>query len=924
MHVKTSVKLLGCVILGLMGFAANWYELELFTNIDLLAGSFFVMLAILGGGGVHAVVAGLIAASCTFFLWNHPWSMVLFTLESLFAAVLYEKRRGNLVIYDIVFWVCLGMPLGYFFHHYLLGTQPDTSTLIVLKQAVNGVFNTLMAVLAYVLLQLFGRSSAGERMPYSQLLFVVMASLVIIPAAFFFLKGTRAYADRERAALASKVSYTSEIARNSLANWISEHRQNVQTLAAIVGNPDVTPVSEMQHYVETLKAAAPAYKKLGVLDKNAVTVAYYPLMDENGRSNLGIDFSDREYLSILKEKKKPFIPDILMGRLGHPAPVVALLAPIVISGEYRGFCSGVIDISHFYFMLENLAQTDRINLSLVDGSGKVIASTIRNLEVMDRFLRPFAGKDGIEANEIVHWLPNSKPGAGAMTRWKDSLLISALPLSPEFGWKVVVEASFQPVIENVTRTGIFSLALLGILILVTVALSHIFSKGFVSTIVKLQAATRSFPKRIDNAAPIEWPESKIKELAALSNNFRDMASALIADVRERKRAEEERQKLEAMLHQSQKMEAIGTLAGGIAHDFNNILAAIMGYTELSLMGMSEQNPVRHNLQQVFNAAIRARDLVKQILVFSRMKAEDDRKTIELGPVVKETLQLLRASLPSTIEIRTNIADGDNVAQADPTRIHQLITNLCTNSFHAMEESGGILEVSLVQVRLDAGSVARHQDLKSGRYLKLTVSDTGRGIPPEIMARIFDPYFTTKGPGKGSGLGLAVVHGIVQRLHGAIEVFSWPMKGTTFHIYLPSMEVRAPRKNDADPDVPHGTEKILIVDDEEVLAEVERKMLECLGYEVTSRTDGKDALELFSGKPDYFDLVITDYTMPNITGAVLAREMIRIRPGLPVILCTGFTDRMNSEKARDIGIREVLMKPLNQCELARAVRNVLDT
>lgn len=395
------------------------------------------------------------------------------------------------------------------------------------------------------------------------------------------------------------------------------------------------------------------------------------------------------------------------------------------------------------------------------------------------------------------------------------------------------------------------------------------------------------------------------------------------DVTDRVRAEEERQMLESQLRQAQKLEAIGTLAGGIAHDFNNILSAIFGYTEMSIARSPEQSPVRRDLERILQAARRARDLVRQILGFSRMRPGQSRKPVRIGPVIREALAFLRALIPSTIEMKINIADDDSVVLADPTQIHQVITNLCTNAAQAMEESGGTLEVSLERTTVSPSSVAQLKELEQLDCLVLTVRDTGHGMDPATLQRIFDPYFTTKGQGKGTGLGLSVVHGIVRGHEGAITVNSTPGKGSVFQVYLPVVPGRAETGDVEALPLPGGNERILFLDDEEPLAQLGQEMLESLGYEVNVGTDSVEALERFRKDPGRFDLVITDYTMPKLTGADLAAEMMRIRPGIPVILCTGYTERISQEKAKELNIRALLLKPLDRRSLADSVRKALD-
>jgi PAS domain S-box-containing protein len=380
--------------------------------------------------------------------------------------------------------------------------------------------------------------------------------------------------------------------------------------------------------------------------------------------------------------------------------------------------------------------------------------------------------------------------------------------------------------------------------------------------------------------------------------------------------------LEKQLIQSQKMEAIGTLAGGIAHDFNNILAAIMGYAGLALIEVPKETRLYDDVQGILHASHRAKDLVQQILTFSR-KSEEEKAPVQIRHLVKEALKFLRSSLPTTIEIREEIAGETGIVNANPTQMHQVIMNLCTNASHAMQ-GRGILEVGLRNVDFDSHSAARYPDIDPGTYLRLTVSDTGEGMTPDVKKRIFEPYFTTKEKGVGTGMGLSVVHGIVKSHEGTITVYSEPGKGSTFHVYIPLIqeEVKSP-EIDKDAPIPTGTEHILFIDDEPALVDMGKQIFERLGYEVTSRTSGVEALELFKAQPDRFDLVITDMTMPNMMGDKLARELMKIRPDIPIIICTGYSERITEEKAKRIGIKAFVMKPLVMKYLANTVRKVLD-
>ena len=398
--------------------------------------------------------------------------------------------------------------------------------------------------------------------------------------------------------------------------------------------------------------------------------------------------------------------------------------------------------------------------------------------------------------------------------------------------------------------------------------------------------------------------------------------ATAVDITDRNKAEREQKKLAVQLQQSQKMEAIGTLAGGIAHDFNNILAAIIGYAEMARDGSVEGLPVGDDIEQILQGGYRARDLVKQILTFSR-QSEIPPRPLQPALVVGEAIDLLRSSLPSTILIEPNIDSNVGTILADPTQIHQIVMNLGTNAFHAMEVDGGTLTIILREKIVTENQVDTISTIIPGNYIELSVRDTGVGISPEKVEKIFDPYFTTKAVNKGTGMGLAVIHGIVQNYGGYITCESSLGKGTIFYVLFPIVDESIEQSKKHVISVRTGTEHILFVDDEERIADMEKIMLERLGYRVTARKSSLEALTTFQDNPDAFDLVITDQTMPKMTGAAMAERMLQIRPALPIILCTGFSSTMTKEKAVSIGIKAFAHKPLSQRELTEKIREVLD-
>ena len=380
---------------------------------------------------------------------------------------------------------------------------------------------------------------------------------------------------------------------------------------------------------------------------------------------------------------------------------------------------------------------------------------------------------------------------------------------------------------------------------------------------------------------------------------------------------------ERQLQQVMKLQAIGTLAGGIAHDFNNILFPIVGYTELTMDDIPEDSQARQNLEEILKATNRAKELVQQILTFSRQNGQE-RKPLKVQSLIKEAVKLLRATIPSSIEIECNVDEFCGLIKGDPTQIHQIIMNLCTNAYHAMQETGGKLEVSLKEIDISYEQSVERVGMKVGKHIELLVKDSGHGMNPQVIERIFEPYYTTKEQGKGTGLGLSVIHGIVKNHGGDITVSSQPGKGSSFKVYMPIIdEVEEETQTDEPLIEINGKERILLIDDEQQIIDIERQILERLGYTVTSTTDSQEALEEFAAQPDHFDLAITDMTMPKMTGDQLAQRMMDIKPQIPVILCTGFNETISEEKALAMGIDKFVMKPVVKEELASTIRKVLD-
>jgi len=414
-------------------------------------------------------------------------------------------------------------------------------------------------------------------------------------------------------------------------------------------------------------------------------------------------------------------------------------------------------------------------------------------------------------------------------------------------------------------------------------------------------------------------EKRVKERTA---QLTDANLNLKKEIETRKKFEKERAEMETQLFQLKKIETIGTLAGGIAHDFNNILTPILGYTDMALEELPDESTLRFDIEQINHAATRGKDLVQQILTFSR-EINFDKKPIQLNFVVLEVLNLLRPSLPAGIEVRQNFDPGIGTILADPTHMHQIVMNLYTNAIHAMSDNGGIMEIKLDVLTADKKLIKQVPSLKNVRYVRMILSDTGHGMDSKTKERIFEPFFTRKEVGSGSGLGLSVVHGLVNNYGGAVTVESSPGKGTSFTIYLPQYGTGMISQTDLNKTLTKGHEFILFVDDEQEITYMGKKMLENIGYKVTIKTDAMSALEEFRSNPDKYSLLVTDQTMPGMLGTELASKMKEIRPDLKAIIITGYIDKLSEDQMNETGISEIIMKPLIISDFSKVIRKVLD-
>ena len=525
-------RLLPALLLGLAGLLVNLLRYEIFFNVDLIFGSVFVMLAILHVGEGPGVVAALIAGSATWILWNHPWAMVIFGGEALFVGWLVRRRSWDLLLADLLFWGALGIPLIWVFYHLVLRTPVQTTALVFLKQAINGIINALLACILHLAWRARSRGSGTTRPTLRSVVFVTMVSLVTFPALLYLTVFVRQEVHRGEQEMVRQSAELDLVTREVLQTWIGDRHQSIATLANLASQLNQRR-EDLQRAVEAIRTAMPAFKRAGVLDIHAEVIAFSPLVDDLGHATLGRNFSDRPYIPILRESLKPWVADVVMGRVGRPEPVISLVVPVVRNGRYDGYCIGIVDAKLIRGILAIIAGSVDARLTLLDRSGHVVASTREDLTMMAAFARP-PGERHPLGEGVWRVLPPARPGRSTMQQWSESCIVQEGLLSPQLPWKLVVESPQAPLIADLSRITIRGLGTLLLLILLTIGLAHLFSQRFTRAIARLEEATRAFPGRLggDPGANLVLAPSRIGEIQHLNDRFQQMTDALRVSFRE--------------------------------------------------------------------------------------------------------------------------------------------------------------------------------------------------------------------------------------------------------------------------------------------------------------------------------------------------------------------------------------------------------
>lgn len=537
--------LLWGVLLGLLGFTGNWLKFELFFNVDFLFGSLFVMLAIVRFGVMAGIAAGIIAASCTFLLWNHPWAIIIMTAEAAFVGWRLRDTERDCLTEDIIFWLFIGAPLVWLFYFNVLNVGSQSTLLIVLKQSINGVFNALLASAIHLLLRV--RSKKPHEYPsFQEILFITMVTIILIPSFVYLVFKVRDDMRLGQEQIGETAFHTTTSARSALDQWLRVHLQDVKLLAAMVKAPSSANLGDMQHSVELVKQASPAFLRMGVLNRDAVIVAYSPLI-QNGISNIGMRFADRPFIPILKETLQPYIPDMVPGKLADKVPILPLLVPMSDKNGYAGYCVGISDLSLVKKLLSDLVARQHENITILDRNGNVVVSTRDDLKSMEHFQRSSTATIRPIKDGYYHWIPEIKKGSSIMSRWMSSLYVSETIVNDNLPWKVVVEVSPRRMLAKLSTSSINAFLMMATIIILSSLFARFISRNYVRSLQRLQEETQHIPEVLDDRFPMFGSNSsRIKELYGLNENFRQMMQAL------HKRMQEVRQANQARLDSVEK------------------------------------------------------------------------------------------------------------------------------------------------------------------------------------------------------------------------------------------------------------------------------------------------------------------------------------------------------------------------------------
>ncbi len=755
-------RLVIALLLGVAGFLGNWFNFPVFFNVDFLFGSFFVMLAVARYGVAAALIAGVLAGSCSFLLWNHPWAIIIFTAEAFFVSLLNRRHPGKLVILDTLYWLCMGMPLVWLFYQSVLGMGGEATLLVALKQSINGIFNALLATTFIYCVQLVKPAREGKKqlIPLSQLVFTAMVAVSIVPSFVSLVRGVRGEVLAMEKDILRRVNSLSDSSRDILNVWITSNQQSVISLARLVGDPNTASFDYMQRHAEALKMANPTLLRLVVANRRATSVAFAPLVDARGKSALGIDYSDRTFITELRRLRKPLVSDLEVARVGPPVPRLAFVAPVVRGGEYRGFCAGIVNLDRLAEQLTILAKNRFADVTVLDRQGRVVISSSDRWQRMQRFGRAAGGEVRRFADGSYHWIPEPRKMTSMMQRWQGSLFAKEVKLSDETPWTIVTEGSLTPYLNRLNQKTIDELLLLWEQIVLTLVVSYLISRGLALSLQRLETISSELPQTIATNSNLNWPETRIGELSNLVGNFRLMTASLADHIRRLRHLNDELElRVEERTGELRKSEEryrtiVNTANEGIwmvNQDFtitmvNQQLAELLGYRPEEMIGrplahficeselpdhaVRMQNRIQGKAER-YERCMSKRDGTNVWFLISSTPIIDAEKqfrgSFAMCTDITERIQVKNALQDLNVELEQRVS----ARTADLERLNRELESFCYTVSHEMRAPIARLE-GFSRIVVDSVATADYENLVHYAQRIIAASERQRMVVDSLL------------------------------------------------------------------------------------------------------------------------------------------------------------------------------------------------
>jgi len=914
--------------LVIAGLAGNYFKYPIFLNIDFLFGSIFAMLALQLLGLARGIFAAAMIAAYTYVLWNHPYAIIIQTLEVAFVGLLMSRRKMGMVLADTLYWLVIGIPLVYLFYHIVMHTLPSNTYIVMTKQAVNGIANALAARLLFTGYALRTRTAETS---YNEIIYNLLAFFVLCPALILLAVSSRSDFNETDKEIRSRLIQVSQRLNYQVAAWVANRKTPIITLAEMAA---AKSPQQMQPYLELTKKSDMNFLRLGLLDKGATITAYFPLVDELGQNNIGKNFADRPFIPKLKQTLKPMLSEVVMGRIGVPKPMVTMLAPVVINGEYRGYISGILSLEPIREQLEKSLTENSTLYTLLDKNGNIIMTNRSDQKIMSPVVH---GKGEIRQldKRISQWIPTLAPNTSISERWQKSVYQAETAIGDLAEWKLILEQPVAPFQKRLYDAYTGKLTLLFLILLGSLALAEFLSRKTMATLEQLRTLTYDLPSKLaTTGVDIIWPKSGILEANKLISNFKDMANTLaekfveirrINESLEQRVAERTEELQQAKTAAESANRAKSEFLANMSHEIRTPMNGVIGMTQL--LETTTLTPEQTDYVRALHLSGKSlMSIINDILDLSKIEARKIKlESAEFGLLqgIKDVVTMHTQVIHEKgIDLDLNLAgDIPPVLMGDQLRVKQILHNLLDNAIKFTDKG---------KISISARLLDQHD---AGVLVQIAVHDTGIGISADSLDEIFKPFIqedgsTTRKYG-GTGLGLTICRRLAELMGGSITVESSPGYGSCFMVTLPFAVVAQTVTDQGNP--PQGMVRwdgpplrLLLVEDDQTNIMFAVSLLKKLGFALAVAENGRECLAAL--EQGSIDLVLMDIQMPIMNGEEALQEIRKKELGTsrhqPVIALTAYALRGDRERFQEAGFDGYLSKPIETRELLSEIQRVM--